>query len=943
MDWSLDAEEHSPRLPRRRVEAWSRLNLLLPYLLLHQPPQPPTPHAQVTAAESPASARRRLQQRLLRAENCDFTSLIEEAIQNERIAAVKASEAPLRQQTALENQATAAEKAEDGCLRTAARLLQGDAVLPSCPATADAVEALYALEPGPDLPERRRGAVHAIAPHRVLQRVRRARGTAHPGPCGERNTHLHALCGSPHASVTLARWVNSWLHTDLSIGFRTPWMTCGLVALDKGQGKPRPIVFQECLLKLATGSIVDTCAPELRAGAGAWQRGVYDPGGTTQMVWDLRAAMVARPFDIVTGIDCRNAFGEAQRAPAARIADKHSPTFARLLHNLWDHTHPEIHVPDGPGCSRTLHVRDGFVQGGCEAGPAFALAFREAVDRFQEEAKRQGLACRLWAYMDDLYFQCSPDHWEGLMTLLTAELARIGLTCRADKCRCHVPAYSDADVLKHAPKFAAFATLQAGGLPILGTVADGQYAVVLGPTDLQQPAAHQRLERAVKMCGHLADLFSAPINGPRRHPAWRILDSVVNHCLAYDVSVSDPGATAPLGRRLDEVVLTTAAKILQADALTERQQKQLRLSKEQGGCGLRAAEDRCSTAFLAALLRLGAGLCVDDSAALAQDGLICQARHALDLLHGMGIILDQHGMPHNIEQPPTNPFDPALHLQQRLPKRQRAWWGRIDQRRAAKLASIDDESSKRLRSCGGAEGGAYLRAVKSEMGASFTDNEFVLATRYRLGMRTMQAGTCRHLSGGGHAAKIKSACNAPADPDGHHAVQCKTGGAPYAAHSQGSNILLAATQQAGYQARREQIVPEFATPACPSPQIDVEGWSTTGLQRLLIDFSIRHPASSHYSVGQIPTEVADREKAGHYVGRQGLKVICAAMETYGRHGAGLTALLEQLADLARERERAFGLPPTRWLRRWRAQLSCTVAKLVGRSIQTACPPGTSCC
>ena len=234
-----------------------------------------------------------------------------------------------------------------------------------------------------------------------------------------------------------------------------------------------------------------------------------------------------------------------------------------------------------------------------------------------------------------------------------------------------------------------------------------------------------------------------------------------------------------------------------------------------------------------------------------------------------------------------------------------------------------------------------MRATRPEMGSSLTDNEFVYATRFRLGMRVMAPGICHHQKGG-EQAKTRTICNAPTTPDGEHAVTCKCGGAPYGAHSQGCHFISGAVQRAGYQSRREQVIPELASAGCQAPQLDIEGWSTTGLDRLLIDFSIRHPHASHYSTGQCATVVAGREKADHYGSRQGLTVRTAAMETYGRHGEDLVALLAQLADLARQREIAFGLPPTRWLRRWRAQLSFTVARMVGRAIQTSCAPGTSC-
>ena len=200
----------------------------------------------------------------------------------------------------------------------------------------------------------------------------------------------------------------------------------------------------------------------------------------------------------------------------------------------------------------------------------------------------------------------------------------------------------------------------------------------------------------------------------------------------------------------------------------------------------------------------------------------------------------------------------------------------------------------------------------------------------------MPGGVCHH-STGGDSRTPKRVCGQPADAEGLHAVHCKTGGAPYAAHSQGCNVLYRASCAAGYQSRREQVVPELATTACAAPQLDVEGWGLHGQARLFIDFSIRHPFSSHCSIGQDATALAEKEKGIHYTSRQGLRVRTAAMETYGRHGAGMVSLLETLADSARQRDRAFGHVPQRWLRRWRIQLSAIAARLVGRAVSQDCP------
>ena len=183
--------------------------------------------------------RKLIQHRQLLAERGAFLTLIHVAIINERAAHCRATAAPLCQRSRLDLMEKAAARAEHGCLRTAARLLTGDAVLPSSPGTADKVQAawiqaLYRSEKSSALPLRRRGAVDSVSPKQVVRRIHKAHGSALLGPAGERNSHIHALLSSPRAGRTLARWVNSWLHAEPSAAYRSPWMCCGLTPLDKG-------------------------------------------------------------------------------------------------------------------------------------------------------------------------------------------------------------------------------------------------------------------------------------------------------------------------------------------------------------------------------------------------------------------------------------------------------------------------------------------------------------------------------------------------------------------------------------------------------------------------------------------------------------------------------------------------------------------------------------
>ena len=152
--------------------------------------------------------------------------------------------------------------------------------------------------------------------------------------------------------------------------------------------------------------------------------------------------------------------------------------------------------------------------------------------------------------------------------------------------------------------------------------------------------------------------------------------------------------------------------------------------------------------------------------------------------------------------------------------------------------------------------------------------------------------------------------------------------------------VKAATSSTKHTARpdsnaNEQIVPEFASSKCPSPQLDLDAWCLQGTERLLVDFTIRHPLAGRYEMCGDAARAAEKEKLVHYPARAGLTVVPAAMETYGRHGESMRRLLATLADRARQRDLSFGHAPGRWLKKWRAQLSHAMATLVGRAVQSS--------
>ena len=69
----------------------------------------------------------------------------------------------------------------------------------------------------------------------------------------------------------------------------------------------------------------------------------------------------------------------------------------------------------------------------------------------------------------------------------------------------------------------------------------------------------------------------------------------------------------------------------------------------------------------------------------------------------------------------------------------------------------------------------------------------------------------------------------------------------------------------------------------------------------------------------------------------GWTVIQGAAETWGFVHANLDHLLADLAVLAAQRQRDRGCHPTRWLAKWRTQISLQLATTIGKALLAAVP------
>ena len=110
----------------------------------------------------------------------------------------------------------------------------------------------------------------------------------------------------------------------------------------------------------------------------------------------------------------------------------------------------------------------------------------------------------------------------------------------------------------------------------------------------------------------------------------------------------------------------------------------------------------------------------------------------------------------------------------------------------------------------------------------------------------------------------------------------------------------------------------------------------------LFNVTICHPANNSIvivaarNVGHAAEQGA-KKKLKRYPASRGKTILPCSMETWGYMGKHLTSLLRELAGLASRRHRERGIQPTRWLQKWRTQISMSIALHIGRAIIDAIP------
>ena len=319
--------------------------------------------------------------------------------------------------------------------------------------------------------------------------------------------------------------------------------------------------------------------------------------------------MAAEPTKVFIACDIKNGFGAVRRSHAIEGARRWCPMLGTVFANLWagKHSVQPTAWASTPGGDRPITVRDGLLQGACEAPVAFALALRMAMTEFDDEMRKYevGLTTELeyWAYVDDITIATTAELAPRVMDRLKEILERHGLELISDKCSAYCPTPGRADGVRE--EVTRFVKWTPDGLVVLGTASDGEYRteITTGARRNHEPTSG-RLHSARILAGKIRQMCKAYLECRRLAPAWKLVTIILNNALTFDCCVVPPEALASYAQELDEIVEALLPLLLGQDRLEHATIKRMRLPRNPGGFDATSALLRSPMAFLAQYLAI---------------------------------------------------------------------------------------------------------------------------------------------------------------------------------------------------------------------------------------------------------------------------------------------------------------------------------------------------
>ena len=218
-----------------------------------------------------------------------------------------------------------------------------------------------------------------------------------------------------------------------------------LIALDKGEGRVRPIAGGSILIKLASTYLLLTATNQAKAlfSTSGLQCGVFTRDGTTTAAKITQLALELDPNNIALKVDFQNAFNSLRREALfeALFNTDELASFWRMAH--WAYkgvSHLWVKGKDGTIVD-VVESKEGVRQG-CTLG---SLLFAAASLGFLSKVKQSSKDIEVAAFLDDVCIVGAQQPVIEAFRTLSQEAKVCGLEVQRDKCVVLLPTEESVD------------------------------------------------------------------------------------------------------------------------------------------------------------------------------------------------------------------------------------------------------------------------------------------------------------------------------------------------------------------------------------------------------------------------------------------------------------------------------------------------------------------
>jgi hypothetical protein len=763
--------------------------------------------------------------------------------------------------------------------RAARALVQGELVNPS----AEVMDTLRSLHPNkasrvPSLPPT---APHVVTDLEALSDIisSKLRNGSAPGPSGWTGELVAPLISDADCLMALGTLVGDIVNGNLDTHSRSLLMASLLIPAPKGGGGIRPIAISECFYKLATMYATSLIRDTLPSIFEPIQLGVGAVGGTERAVHILQAGLeTLGPDTVVLKCDLKNAFNECKRDFILNALFRHEQLrpLWRIAHWAYGQPSSLLVVDHGTFVDQILSIQ-GVKQGDCMGSLLFSLA----VHPLYQECIRGLDDVRAAAIADDFNLVGPREAVFTAFDRFARSLEPSGLTLCRPKCGVLCPHFSPPLTLQDSARTRAI-PVHIGTMETLG--------VLLGSSD---PVMNTWLEGQVESHQPFFQMLlrtDMPIQ-----VAFVLLRMSAIPRLGYLTRVLPPRLMTIHAAKFDSLVLgTVVRKLGLPDPIPNEAKLTLSLPIRLGGFGLRSVASTCHVAYYSSI-----ALTAVDIANLVPHSKRSQlllnnstqvdfARQLVDChnhLIKQKVPCDEDGL-----MPPTVDHFWTDFGEERPHGLQRAISHHIISQNLntyLRDPSTELKTLQRMLSASSRNAGAWLTCYPSCPELSLSDEDFIYASRLRLGLSCQEnlPPVC--------------ACSAKLADDPAHFLSCAKlkATAMTTRHDWIVHLLAKFLRGAGAVVH---IEPRIFGEERKRPDLDI----LFPDKQMTVDVTVVHPAAPSKSSRTRLAAASAAEKAKHryydtLANLHGTSLRAFAVETYGGFGkeaSEVMTLLQQSLD-----------------------------------------------